>query len=248
MAEEIYREWFVRMRFPGHEKVKVVKGVPEGWEVKRISEVVEFQSGYSFKSETYSPNGSYGIVTIKNVHDGLFNPICSDYVEDIPSKMKDYCNLKRGNILMSLTGNVGRVCIVYGNNLLLNQRVAKLKVSKINIEQYIYYFFRDKNVQELMINLSLGSTAQMNLSPIQLGKQKMIIPDENTLNLFHKRCSSISENILNYHILNSSIKQSRDLLLPRLISGKLDVERLDITFPPGMSNSDPAEGKEAEAA
>lgn len=245
---EIYREWFVRMRFPGHEKVKVVKGVPEGWQVKKISKVVEFQSGFSFKSKTYAPNGSYGIVTIKNVHDGLFNPICTDYVDDIPSKVKDYCNLKRGDILMSLTGNVGRVCLVYGNNLLLNQRVAKLKVRKTNTEQYIYYFFRDRNVQELMINLALGSTAQMNLSPIQLGKQKMIIPDEDTLNLFHKRCSSMSENILNHYILNSSLKQSRDLLLPRLISGKLDVENLNITFPPGMQSTGSTERKEAEAA
>ncbi|MBN2769220.1 MAG: restriction endonuclease subunit S, partial [Spirochaetes bacterium] len=55
MAEELYREWFVRLRFPGHEKVKVVKGVPEGWEVKKISEIVDFLSGFSFKSKTYLP-------------------------------------------------------------------------------------------------------------------------------------------------------------------------------------------------
>ena len=67
-------------------------------------------------------------------------------------------------------------------------------------------------------------------------------------NFFSGVLEPIFENIKLLCKKNVSIKQSRDLLLPRLISGKLDVEKLDIAFPPGMSNTDPTEGKEAEAA
>ena len=89
MAEEIYREWFVRQRFPGHRQVKVKKGVPEGWEVIRLSDMVEFLAGHPLKSETYSSSGKYGIVTIKNVQDGFFIPECHDHIEEVPSSLKN---------------------------------------------------------------------------------------------------------------------------------------------------------------
>ena len=57
MAEELYREWFVRLHFPGHEKVKIVKGVPEGWEVKRFEEEIEKRTGYAFESKDYVNKG-----------------------------------------------------------------------------------------------------------------------------------------------------------------------------------------------
>ncbi|MBN2433739.1 MAG: restriction endonuclease subunit S [Spirochaetes bacterium] len=234
MAEEIYKEWFVRLRFPGHEKVKIVKGVPEGWEVKSIGEIVDFLSGFSFKSDSYLSDAKYGIVTIKNVQDGFFVNKCSDYIDDYPSNMKSHCKLNTGDVLMSLTGNVGRVCHVIGDNFLLNQRVAKLEGKFNYSSQFIYYTFRNKSMVQLIENLSLGSTAQMNLSPIQLGKQKIVIPEQDILKKFEKLISPLSNEKI--FLLNccETLKKSRDLLLPRLISGKLDVEDLDIAFPPAM--------------
>jgi len=71
MAEELYREWFVRLRFPGHEKVKIVKGVPEGWAVKKLKEIVEFAYGKALKEEdriegNYPVIGSGGIIGYHN--------------------------------------------------------------------------------------------------------------------------------------------------------------------------------------
>ncbi len=234
MAEEIYREWFVRLRFPGHEKVKVVKGAPEGWSVIEISDLVDFLSGFSFKSDSYTELGRYGIVTIKNVQEGVFINKCTDFFEEAPSRMKPHCHLQDGDILMSLTGNVGRVCQVFGEKLLLNQRVAKLKPKLQHSSQFVYFTFNNKSMIQLVENLSLGSTAQMNLSPILLGKQEMIVPSQElikkfedaTLPMFTKKLSLLKQNLLLSHI--------RDMLLPRLISGKLSVENLDIHFPPSM--------------
>lgn len=234
IAEELYREWFVRLRFPGHEKVKIVKGVPEGWEVKKISEVVDFLSGFSFKSITYLPNAKYGIVTIKNVQDGFFVNQCTDFIDDYPSNMKSHCKLDTGDVLMSLTGNVGRICHVIGEDFLLNQRVAKLRKKAKNSSQFIYYTFRNRSMLQLIENLSLGSTAQMNLSPIKLGKQKIIVPNKELLNSFEDIVLPITNEKIFFLKSNEKIRNIRAGLLTRLMSGKIDVENLDIAFPPGM--------------
>jgi type I restriction enzyme S subunit len=235
LAEEIYREWFVRLRFPGHENVKKIKGVPEGWEVKRISEIVNFLSGYSFKSETYTPSGRFGVVTIKNVQEGYFIPECTDFIDEPPANMKEHCVLNAGDVLMSLTGNVGRVCHVYGSDMLLNQRVAKLESRLKNASQFVYYTFNNRSMIQLIENLSLGSTAQMNLSAIQLGKQKLVVPDADLLFRFENAIQPLTSLKLNLYNQSEKLKGARDRLLPRLISGKLPVDNLNIQFPPGVA-------------
>ena len=231
LAEEIYREWFVRFRFPGYREAEFVKGVPKGWELIPINEFVEFQSGYSFKSETYNQSGRFGIVTIKNVHDGRFVSQCTDFIDEPPSNMKKYCNLQEGDILMSLTGNVGRVCHVCGTNLLLNQRVSKLKPINSEFASFVYWFFRQENIQTLAEMISTGA-AQQNLSPIKLGNQKVFVPNRSLLKRFEEIVSPINQQILKCNAMSQKLAQTRDLLLPRLLSGKLDVAALDVRFPP----------------
>ena len=213
-----------------------MKGIPEDWKLKRISEIVDFLSGYSFKSETYTANGRLGIVTIKNVQDGFFIPECTDFIEEPPSNMKQHCFLAAGDVLMSLTGNVGRVCHVFGSNLLLNQRVAKLRPKQANSSQFVYYTFNNRSMIQLIENLSLGSTAQMNLSPILLGKQKLVVPESKLLEQFENIVRPLTDQKINLYYQCESLKGARDFLLPRLISGKLSVENVDIQFPPCMAD------------
>ena len=103
-ARELYREWFVRLRFPGHESTRIVDGVPEGWERKTYADLFRFLGGFAFKSKTYEQDGEYGIVTIKNVHDAQFVPECPSKLNYVPEKMKEHCALATGDILLSLTG------------------------------------------------------------------------------------------------------------------------------------------------
>src|SRR5205823_6256123 len=140
-----------------------------------------------------------------------------------------------GDVLMSLTGNVGRVCHVFGSNLLLNQRLAKLRPKLSNSSQFIYYTFNNRSMIQLIENLSLGSTAQMNLSPILLGKQKLIVPDSDLLEQFENIAQPLTHQKLNLLYQCENLKRARQLLLPRLISGKLPVGKMDIQFPPGMA-------------
>lgn len=224
---ELYREWFVRFRFPDFRSEKFIKGIPSSWEIKPISTIVNFQSGFAFKSDYYIDNGTYQIVTIKNVHDGKFVTSCTDSIEEPPTRMPKYCILQNDDILMSLTGNVGRVCLFYGENKLLNQRVAKLVPLNSEHSNFIYWLFRQKSMMLLAEMISTGA-AQQNLSPIKLGNQEILIPPSNLINQFQKIVTPFMENLQILNRQNEKLTNNRQLIISRLMSGKLSIKDLDI--------------------
>lgn len=113
LAEVVFRAWFV-------------EGAEDGWEIGTVNTLIEIQSGFAFKSGDFVENGDYKLITIKNVQDGFLDLTKTDNLKEIPNRMPSYCLLKEADILLSLTGNVGRCCLVTEGHLLLNQRVAKL--------------------------------------------------------------------------------------------------------------------------
>ena len=218
-AQRLYKEWFVDLRFPGHENTKIVDGVPEGWEKKKVNSIIELQSGFAFKSSTFDDNGAYKIVTIKNVKDGAFDGDNVSKIVAIPDKMPKHCILADGDILLSLTGNVGRVCIVNGKNYLLNQRVAKLATG---FKAFTYCLFRSRDMFIEVNNLADGA-AQQNVSPIKIGEMKILLPNSKLLQEFE---SIVFKSIARIISLQSQIRlltEARDRLLPKLMSGEIEI-------------------------
>lgn len=192
----------------------------KNWESGRVSDVVRIYSGFAFKSKDFDVDGRYGLVTIKNVQDGSFIKDCTDHLsEPLPDKTPEHVHLKSGDIVLSLTGNVGRVCAVVGRDYLLNQRVAKLVGD--GSQAYTYFLFRSKIMKGRMVGISKG-TAQKNLSPIETGKLKIKIPPTNIMGQFEE----IAINLLNMIVSNNEQSQTltglRDSLLPKLISGDIE--------------------------
>ena len=218
-AQRLYKEWFVDLHFPGHENTKFVDGVPEGWEKKSVKTIVELQSGYAFKSSDFASDGIYKIVTIKNVKDGAFDGENVSKIASIPEKMPKHCILEDGDILLSLTGNVGRVCIVVGKNYLLNQRVAKLKSI---FKAYTYCLFRSRDMFIDVNNLANGA-AQQNVSPIKIGEMKILIPENKLLNEFEKESSNYISGVIAFQSQIRLLTEARDRLLPKLMNGEIKV-------------------------
>ena len=218
-AQRLYKEWFIDLRFPGHENTKIVDGVPEGWEKKKIKDLVDLKSGYAFKSSAFVGEGKYKIVTIKNVKDGVFDGDNVSYLNTLPEKMPSHCLLKTGDILLSLTGNVGRVCMVIGDNYLLNQRVAKLES---NFPAFTYCHFRYYDTFVAINNLANGA-AQQNVSPIRIGEMYMLIANDMIMCHFEKVTHNIRTNILNLFSQIHQLAEARYRLLPKLMSGEIEV-------------------------
>ena len=224
MAQAIFKNWFVDFEpFKDGKFVDSELGmIPEGWKVGTIGDIVEFQNGFTFSSKDFSENGEYKIITIKSVQDGCLVTEGSSKVTEYPTKMPAYCKLQSGDILLSLTGNVGRCCLVTETNLLLNQRVAKIKAKECYDNSFSYALFRLKETKELLISISRG-TAQANLSPVEASKLPMVIPSEDARKSFSMISDSIMNKIISIHIENSRLSLLRDTLLPRLMSGEIEV-------------------------
>ena len=218
-AQRLYKEWFVDLRFPGYETTPIIDGVPEGWEKNIVGSKIRFLNGYAFKSSDFKTNGKYKIITIKNVNDGKFDFNNVSMIDEIPDKMPNYCKIVEGDILLSLTGNVGRVCIAYGDDCLLNQRVAKIQSTN---HAYAYYLFKSKNMFNEMNNLANG-VAQQNLSPIRTSMLEVLFPSENLIQDFEKVVSPLIEKTINLNKLIVDLIKARDRLLSKLMSGELEV-------------------------
>jgi len=229
MARRLYREWFVHFRFPGHEGCTFMDSplgeIPEGWEVCALGDFVQFKSGFAFKSGSFIANGGHRLVTIKNVQDGAFNPESDSRMSELPPNLPAYCVLKDGDILLSLTGNVGRVCLVYDGPFLLNQRVSKLSPVAISDWAMTYCMFREPEMRTKLEMLSNG-VAQQNLSPVLASRMDIVLPPLELRQNFDAATQLMVRSIVQLYTTIQNLRRTRDLLLPRLLSGQIDVEAL----------------------
>ena len=194
--------------------------IPEGWEMRAIGDSFQLLGGHSFKSGDYVEDGQFGIVTIKNVQDGSFVQECTNRITEIPGKMKSHCQLNSGDILLSLTGNVGRVCIVSEGDYLLNQRVSKIVGRNGIPEAFGYFFFRQESLYERMITIAKG-TAQQNLSPIETAKLEQVMPSNQTIAELGQHFRAYHTKMVGNTAQSQTLTKLRDTLLPKLISGEL---------------------------
>ena len=172
----------------------------------KLKEIMSFDNGFAFKSKDYVDSGKYKVITIKNVQDGLVDSSSAQFVTDYPKDMRDYHKLSVGDVLLSLTGNVGRVGIVFEENLLLNQRVAKVKP-------------KDENL--------LKGTAQLNLSPVETLNEKIAYSEQSAFELSN-RLKPFFEKIVLNNQNNKTLSSVRDLLLPKLMSGEINMGKVAI--------------------
>lgn len=227
MARALYREWFVHFRFPGHEKHPRVAAplgdIPQGWEVCALGDFVQFKSGFAFKSGTFTADGEHRLVTIKNVQDGAFNPQSDSRMNELPKNLPPYCVLNDGDILLSLTGNVGRVCLVYDGPFLLNQRVSKLAPVEAFDWAMTYCMFREPEMRVKLEQLSNG-VAQQNLSPVLASKMEFARPPRELRQHFATAAEPMVRRIVQLYTTTQNLRRTRDLLLPRLLSGQVNLK------------------------
>ena len=156
-----------RLRFPGF---------TGEWEEKKLGDYFELLNGYTFKSDSYISNGSYKIITISNVQSGLLDMSRYNSIELLPSNIAEHQKLKLGDIILSMTGNVGRVCIVNEPNCLLNQRVGLLKQRNNKVDKrYLYSLINSTQFEDAMKKSGQGA-AQANISKDNIESFPILVP------------------------------------------------------------------------
>ncbi|MGN1305715.1 MAG: restriction endonuclease subunit S [Oscillospiraceae bacterium] len=230
----LYDYWFTQFDFPDengkpyrssggammwNEQLK--RKIPVNWDDIPVSNICELLSGFPFPSELYATNGAYKLITIKNVQDTGINLNVDNWIEDLPSKMPEYCNLKPFDILMSLTGNVGRIGVFYSNNCLLNQRVALVRPFNRELNGFTYFLLKSDVMRKQLETISNGSS-QQNLSPIETQKINIAYNPE-IARLFSKKANEALKVIVQNLAENESLTNLRDWLLPMLMNGQATI-------------------------
>lgn len=146
------------------------------WMVKRLGDVANLKNGYTFRSETYTSLGGYKVITIANVQDGYMVTEGCNAVDRTPSDIQPHQLLKIGDILISMTGNVGRVCRVCEDRCLLNQRVGKLVPTVVN-DAFLFALLRQPSFIVAMSGAAKGG-AQPNLSAGDIAGYEIFIPSD----------------------------------------------------------------------
>lgn len=209
MAEELYREWFVRLRFPEHEKTKIVKGIPEGWEYSIISSIFETKNG---KTVELNENGIY-IVYGSNGIIGKSNKFNFENCLII-GRVGAYCGSV--NITTKKIWATDNTIIAFPKNNRICLILSKFIFESLNLRNFA------------------GGSAQPLLTQDLICKIKIRVPSNLFNKVFEKKISPMFQKIEILKNKNTILKISREKLLSRLMSGKIDVENLDIHFPPSM--------------
>lgn len=210
MAEEIYREWFVRLRFPGHEKRKKVKGVPEGWRDQKFGQFCQLQRGYDLTDADVEP-GPYPVIastSIKTYH--------SQYKVEPP---------------VITTGRSGSLGVVQFVNTKAWPHNTALYVKQFfgNSTFLVYYTLKNMRLENFNAGAGVPTLNRNHLNGIPI-----IVPSKEIQDQFDDVVSKLHAQAELLRNANQKLTTTRGMLLPRLISGKLSVENLDIQFPPSM--------------
>ncbi|MGB4313377.1 MAG: restriction endonuclease subunit S [Natronincolaceae bacterium] len=228
-AEEIYKEWFVRMRFPGHENTRFEKGIPEGWEVRKIGDVInKLESGKRPKNNFQEEKMivSLGAGDIKNLgeysNNGEYLIPYSFFKELNKGKVesKDIAVYKDG-------AYTGRVTMFRDDfpykEIAINEHVFLVRCKNKTVQNYLLFTLKQKSYFELIQILSMTS-AQPGINQSKFKNIKIEIPDSKLIKKFDNIAETCLKEIFNLAKQNQNLIKQRDLLLPRLMNGTIEVK------------------------
>ena len=217
-AQRLYKEWFVDLRYPGHENVPVVDGIPKGWEKQKLVQ----QSSVIRRgiSPAYNEDGKYTVISQKCIRTAIMNIAESRRQEkDYPSEL----NLQDGDtvICSTGTGTLGRVGQVFGEypNTTFDSHVTLVRAKQC--PHYHYYTIKSK--EEYLMGMGRGSTNQQELYRNVIEDLDVFIPSSAVLYRAEQQLESLHKRITILKDENERLAEARDRLLPKLMSGEIAV-------------------------
>ena len=211
-AQRLYKEWFVDLHFPGHENTKIVDGVPEGWEKKKLHEIAEVVMGSSPKSEFYNNDkqglpfhqgvGSYGT---RFVDDNVYSTSITRLAEP-------------NSILFSVRAPVGRLNITK-NKIIIGRGLAAMN-HKDGFQSFLFYMLKERF---FMDNIIGNGSIFASISKVELLDQEFIVPPMKTIKAFESLASKLDKKIQGVDTQLRLLTEARDRLLPKLMSGEIEI-------------------------
>jgi len=217
-AQRLYKEWFVDLRYPGHENVPVVDGVPEGWKKRKlIEETTILRRGIS---PVYDDNGRYTVISQKCIRHEIMD------IEEARRQSKEYLpemNLLDGDTVICSTGigTLGRIGQIFG---IYNDTTFDSHVTLVRTKHYPNFFYHAiKAYEEFLMGMGRGSTNQQELYKSVIEDLEVLIPANQIIIWAESIFMKIHKQITSLRITIERLSETRDRLLPKLMSGEIAV-------------------------
>lgn len=239
IVQKIYKEWFVDFKFPGHEFVKFKETelgkVPSNWEIKKVREISSLSKGKSYKSsEIVGKEKGLPFLNLKCIErdggfrrdglkwlDGKYNDTQIVLPEDIIMAVTDMTQERR------LVARPARIPHNWYNKYVMSMDLVKLIANNDINKSYFYSLLKYSNFSNEVKNHANGANV-LHLNPQNIEQFELVVADKNTRDVFGEIVNQFYNEIDILYLKNEILKQTRDILLPRLISGEIDVEKMDI--------------------
>lgn len=219
-AQRLYKEWFVDLRFPGHENTNIVDGVPEGWSKSTVSEVsAVLRRGISPK---YNEKARGIVINQKCIRQTI---VSYDEARTQEKKYPAELEMMESDIVICSTGagTLGRVGQIFEakGNATLDSHVTLIRADEKIGQQSLFWSLKMK--QDYLMNAGKGSTNQLELSRETIGNCKILIPERKIAEQAEKNFVAIHNKMKECSMQIARLRETRDLLLPKLMSGEVEV-------------------------
>lgn len=220
-AQRLYKEWFIDLRFPGHENVEIVDGVPQGWHYKKISSfglVITGKTPSTAKSQYYG--GEVPFIKIPDMHKGIF-PLLTETtlsLEGANSQKNKF--IPKNSIMVSCIATVGLVNISV-EDCQTNQQINSIVLAD---ERSLYYlYFAMKDLKSLLDGVGSNGATMTNVNKEKFSNLSILYPDTLLLEQYYEYSKPLFDKILNLSKNINCLTEARDRLLPKLMSGEIEV-------------------------
>ena len=211
----LYREWFVKLRFPGHETAQVADHVPDGWSRQPLSALADVIMGQSPESKHFNEDG-----------EGLpFHQGVSDFGDRFVTHSTFSTHATRiampGDILCSVRAPVGRLNVSH-DKIVIGRGLSAIR-SKTGTQSLLFYQLKNLFFQEDLIG---GGAIFASVGKKELFGQELLQPSEEVASAFEKFASGVDQQMAALTLQVCRLQEARDMLLPKLMSGTMDVSRI----------------------
>ncbi|MDR4930916.1 restriction endonuclease subunit S [Segatella bryantii] len=225
-AQRLYKEWFIDLHFPGHENTKIVDGVPEGWENKTLGELFSYVRGKSYSSNEISDEGCI-MVNLKNIQ--AFGGYKRDAEKRFIGKYKPEQTLQKGDLVMGVTDMtqerrlVGHVALIPDFNEPATFSMDLIKIIPYSVPIiYLYCAMRYGGISKQISPLANGVNV-LHLKPDAMMGTMMVVPRKDLIERFCPFVEEMTNKILKNQSQIRLLTEARDRLLPKLMSGEIEI-------------------------
>ena len=220
-AQRLYKQWFIDLRFPGHETTPIVDGLPQGWKHKHVDDfgiVVTGKTPSTSKGDNYG--GNIPFVTIPDMHGNVFPLKTERYLTKKGADSQKVKYLPKNSVIVSCIATVGLVNIA-SEECQTNQQINSVI---LNDERDLYFFYESMlRIKSLLDGVGSNGATMTNVNKSKFGNVKVIYPTINLIEKYYDFCKPFFDKILSLSKSIIQLKEARDRLLPKLMNGELEI-------------------------